>query len=201
MELRLIFLTIDFRGVRLYTASTMANKRTFGPAMQQLSERERNFVIALCETGGYDHTKAAVAAGYGENRRDSAKQAAWRLSHRPKVQAAIAEEAQKRLNAASILAATVMVDIANDVNHKDRFKAADRLLERGGLLVATKHEIDVKDDRTIAQLENFIVQKANELGLDPKKLLGSKRVTTVGDVLDAEYEELDGTDEGLEDLL
>lgn len=172
----------------------MKLKSTFGPKMKALRPMEQAYVQALMDTGGKSHAEAARIAGYAAG---SAHVSAHYLDRRPRVIEAIKEEAQRRLNAGAILAASAMVDIAMDPHHKDRFKAADRLLDRGGMIVATKHEVDVRDDRSIAQIEAFITQKAAALGIDPKKLLGSRSSVVA---LDAEFSEVSSEDDDLEEM-
>lgn len=165
--------------------------------MSACTAQERQFVIALLETGARDATKAAVIAGYGANRHDSAKQQAWRLAHRPRVQAAIREEADKRIRTGTILGASVLMEIAANPTHKDQYKAAVELLNRGGLLVETKHTVEVVDNRTTQTLLARVHELANRLGLDPKRLLGQAANV---EIVDAEFEDVGSTD-GLEDLL
>lgn len=167
--------------------------------MSACTAQERDFVIALLETGARDATKAAVIAGYGAERHDSAKQAAWRLAHRPRVQAAIREEADKRIRTGTILGASVLMEIAMNSQHKDQYKAAVELLNRGGLIVATKHEVEVTDNRTTQTLLARVHELAARLNLDPRMLLGQAANTPV---VDAEWEDVDeGSTDGLEDLL
>lgn len=186
----------------------MANDRSFGPAMSACTDQERRFVIALLETGARDATKAAAMAGYGadtygkgegKSQNGTSKIAAYRLSHRPRVQAAIREEADKRIRAGAILGASVVMEIAMNPLHKDQYKAAVELMNRSGLIVETKHTVEVTDNRTTNGLLARVHELAARLQLDPRKLLGQAAGTMP--VLDAEYEEVEGSSDGLEDLL
>lgn len=162
------------------------------------TEQERTFVVAFLETGGRNHTTAAQIAGFGAGNDKSARQQAWRLMHRPRVLAALKEEADKRLKTGAILGASVLIEIAETPGHKDQYKAAVELLNRAGLIVATKHEVEVTDNRTTTTLLARVHELAGRLQIDPRKLLGQAAGTPP--VLDAEYEEV-GSADGLEDLL
>lgn len=170
-----------------------------GPAMRALPETQRRFVVAFLETGGTNATKAAALAGYGSSDA-SQRVAGHRLSHNPRVAAAIKEEADKRLRTGAILGASVLIEIAQNPTHKDRFKAAVELLNRGGLIVQTEHKVTVVDERSDKEIEDRVVALAGKLGIDPKKLLGAAFSGREADVIEAEYEEV-GTSDGLEDLL
>ncbi len=166
-----------------------------GPHMLELTPQQRAFVLAMLDTGGQDNSKAASLAGYGGDNPGSDRVQAHRLAHSPKVLAAIKEEANKRLHSGAILGASVLIEIARDVCHKDRYKAASELLSRGGLIMATEHKITVerKDDQAMIAK---ITALATQLGLDPKQLLGQAAPT-----IDAEFEDVTPTAAGLEDLL
>jgi len=165
---------------------------SLGPAMKALSKPQRTFVSVYLEQGGANAERAAAAAGYGGTA-GSLAQAAHRLTHNLRVQAAMKEEAEKRLKAGSILASSVLIEIASDRMHKDRFKAAVELLNRAGLIVQTEHKVIVEDNRLTDEIVQGIVAMAERLQIDPKKLLGSVPTTTAEpkDVVDAEYTEVD----------
>lgn len=174
----------------------------YGAAMLALSERARAFVVALTIAGG-DQEKAALAAGYGsesatpQQAKVAAHMAGYRLMRDKRVLAAIKEEAERRLHSGALLGASVLIAMANDPMSKHRFKAAVELLDRAGLAVTTRHEIAVTHEtKTDKQQIETIIRQAKQLGLDPRKLLGN-----VGVVLDAEFEVIEGSADGLEDLL
>jgi len=167
-----------------------------GPAMKACNESERRFVIAMLEIGGGNATESAIMAGYG-NSRQAAQVAGSLVQRRPRVQAAIREEADRRLRGSAILAASVLVEIAQDKFHKDRFKAASELLNRSGLMVESVQRHIIEDHRTDSEIEQAILTLAKKHGLDPAKLLGRKV-----DAIDAEFTEVEqGSAEGLEDIL
>src|ERR1700744_1660602 len=118
-----------------------------GPAMKACTEPQRRFIIALLETGGQNYGKAAAIAGHGGTELAS-RVAGHRLAHNPKIIAAAREEADRRLRGGAILGASVMIEIASDPMHKDRFKAADRLLGSAGLNLETVSRHIIEDHRS-----------------------------------------------------
>lgn len=180
----------------------MSDEAKFGPAMRALTTRERLFVIALVESG-MNQSKAYIAAGYSASSVSVITAESSRIAHRPKVILAMREEAERRLTQGALLAAVAIMEIAGDPMHKDRFKAASRLLDQNGLVVTTKHEVHIRDDRTTQQLIDKATDLATRLGMDPAKLLGTYKQTPqlpAPEPIDAEFEEI-GSTEGLEDLL
>jgi phage terminase small subunit len=180
----------------------MPNEADLGDAMLQITEAQRGFVIAFLETGGQEHQRAAWMAGFG-NSMEAAAVAASRMMRNPNVLAAIREEADRRLKSGAILGASVLVEIASDTKHKDRFKAGVELLNRSGLIVEQTHRVIHEDHRSDAELERAVVNLAGRLGVDPKMLLGHAAAGAVAAV-DAEFTEVvtvTNGDEGLEDLL
>lgn len=158
----------------------------FGPAMRELSEAQRAFVIAYAEQGGVNGAEAARKAGYGNNAMTSA-QAAYLMLRKRNILDAIREVADERLRAGAILAASVLVEVADSKFDKNRFKSAVELLNRAGLVVEGVSRVIVEDNRTNAQIERRVVDLANKLGIDPMQLLGRAEAT------DADYEVIDGS--------
>lgn len=161
-----------------------------GKAMRALVPQQRAFVYCLVETGG-NATSAARAAGYGaegtkEQRDNACRVRGYQLAHNPKVLAAIKEEADKRLHSGALLAASALLEMVNDPLNKNRFKAAVELLNRGGLIVETKHTVNVNHS-TSSDRETIdkITLLAKQMGLDPSRLLGQ-----AGVVIDAEFEDV-----------
>lgn len=169
-----------------------------GPAMEALPPRQRQFVFALIQTG-CTQSKAAELAGYagGPN---TWKAMGWRLAHDSRVQAAIHEEAQKLIRSTSVMAINVITEIASNpkVEAKDRLKAAVELLNRSGLHAHTEHKLTVEHHRSETEEVQRIRQFAEQLGLDPRQLLGN-----AGVVVDAEFQIVKPamSSAGLEDLL
>lgn len=171
-----------------------------GPAMRVLNPRQRAFVVALLDLGCQtNHTRAAMIAGY-EGNGNSLKVTAHRLAHDDRVQAAIIEEARKRLTTGTIAAVSYLVDVITSkaALDKDRLKAAQMLLDRGGIHAITEHNVKVEhtDNRSEKLAKLVVLAKAQ--GVDPRALLGG-----LSDVIEADYEVIDETTgrDGLEDLL
>jgi phage terminase small subunit len=169
--------------------------------MQALTENQRNFVFAYVELGGQEAERAAAAAGYGGTP-GSLAVASHRLMHNPKVLAAIKEVADERLRTGALLGASVLIEIAQNSLHKDRFKAAVELLNRAGLMVVTEHKVTVehKDPTTLATIARIRALAAG-MGMDAKPLLLSAGVPQ--HIIDAEFEVIAPAQSaaGLEDLL
>src|SRR4051812_1016532 len=115
----------------------MSDEIEYGPSMSALTERQRKFVLAMIEVPGGSHAKAARLAGYSDVK-EGAKVRGHYAAHNPAVQAAIREEAGKRLNGLSVIAASVMMDAMLDpkVPTKDKLKAAAAVLDRTGFAAA-----------------------------------------------------------------
>jgi phage terminase small subunit len=170
-------------------------EENLGPAMRALNAGQRRFVIALLETGASNNTVAAGLAGYGGTE-GSRRVMAHNLAHNPKVQAAIKEEADRRLRAGALLAASALVEIAGNPMHKDRFKASVELLNRAGLIVQTEHKVIVEDNRLSEEIEQGIIALSQRLGVDPTKLLGNnskaaQKANIKAQAIDAEFTEVD----------
>ena len=168
-----------------------------GKAMLALNPRQRRFVCALAVTGGAQR-KAYLWAGYEGRSVASQDAAASQLAARGDVQAAIKEEALRRLDSYGLMAVSTLGELCSPSGSaKDniRLAAANSLLDRiGGFAGKTEHQIVIRDERTTQQILDSIKQLAKDNGLDPSKLLGVP-------ILDAEFEEVPMSAEGLEDLL
>ena len=145
----------------------------YGPAMAVLTEKQRAFVMALVDCGG-NATSAARKAGYLDSGNGGINVLAHRLTHDERIQNALIEESRKRIKAASIIAVDFLVDVLKSAKYeqKERLKAAEMLLNRGGLHALTEHKVDVvhKQDTDSQILE--VYQGAMRLGIDPRTLLG-----------------------------
>lgn len=171
------------------------NPEKLGPAMEALTDRQRNYVVALVEQGG-SRAPLAYMKATGCTL-ESAQANYWRMNT-PAVYAAIREEADKRLRAGALLGASVLVEIAEDSMHKDRFKAAARLLDQAGLIVATEHKVTVEDKRSTGEITKAIMNLAKQAGVDPRTLLGDSAEL----IEDAVFVEVEPeSSEGLEDIL
>lgn len=158
----------------------------FGPKMQALTNLQRGFVLAKLQNPNGTDIEAALAAGVTGKTAASVRTSAHYLSHNPKVLEAIKEQAERMLHSGAILAAGVIIEIATDPMHKDRLKAADRLLGMAGLGIVTEHRVTVthqSDAEKIAEIKKL----TERLGFDKtqtRALLGS------AGVVDAEFVEV-----------
>ncbi len=154
-----------------------------GPAMAELNERQREFVrkwVALGYQGEVDATEAAREAGYAKGSYGALRVAGHRLSHDPKVQAAILEVCRKEavLAAAAVaLPATISIALNKDFSPKDRLRACEMLFNRGGMPAMSEQKITVEHRADGSQLKAFAAQLALELGVSREKLLGWDGVT------------------------
>ncbi len=175
---------------------TANDEGDFGPAMLALVPRQRGFVIAMLDRPDADHTACARAAGYDGQPQD-VRRTAYRLAHDPKIQAAIQEEARKRIGGAAILGASVLIEIANNPKSKDadRIKAAFGLLNRAGLHEKTEVHSVVEHRGDDQAAIGRIRAMAELLGLDPKVLLGR------AGVVEAEFTDVTPDPNDLSDIL
>lgn len=177
--------------------TTAPDHGSLGPAMRALpTDRQRAFVTALLDTGN-NHTRAAKMAGYVGNE-ETMRVTAHRLFHDDMVQAAIHEEAIRRLSSAKIMAVSGLIEIAsNSPEPKDRLKAIGMILNRVGINEKTEHTVNVNDvSKTDEAMIGRISALADKLGLDKKALLGE-----AGVVIDAEFTVVESSTDGIEDLL
>lgn len=180
-----------------------------GPAMKKLTPMMRAFVHAMVEIGGTDATLAYRAAGYTGSP-ETMRVGAYKLAHDLRVIAALKEEADRRLRSNTLLGASVMVEIARDPLHKDRFKAAERLVDQGGLMIIKEvkhtHDHAIAEGTIQERLERVMKRLGITLPEAQRLLIGSGPAPADKDdeVIDAEFAEVepagDGTD-GLEDIL
>lgn len=163
-----------------------------GPAMRRLSnDNMRRFVIAMLESPTVDYKGCAARAGY-TGMDDSLSSTGSRLAHDERVLAAIQEEAKARMGSGAIYAVTALIDILRTGAFPDgqkvpsaiRWQSVLALLNRVGLHAM----MEMKQTHTIEIDESDLVKKitalSGQLGIDPKKLLG-----TAG-IIDAEYTEV-----------
>ena len=163
----------------------------WGPHMAALTERQRAFVSAIMEMGDNNHKRAAAMAGFTGND-NTLRVTGHRLAHDSRVQAAMQEEAQRRLNASTVMAVSVLVNIANDtiMDPKHRIKAAGMIMDRTGLHAKSEHKVVTEDvSRTDEAMVARIKELASMLGIDEKKLLGQDRAARQP-IVEAEFTEV-----------
>jgi phage terminase small subunit len=153
----------------------MSEDVEFGPAMSALNARQRAFVIALVEHPGLTQARAAEMAGYSASSDGLLRKTGCVLAGSPAVQAAIREEAGKRLHAASLIAAGVVVDVMTDesASRTDKLRAAAMVLDRTGFAAAQNINVNkTVTDQSGAAILSRIRALAEKHGLDPQALLG-----------------------------
>ena len=155
----------------------MTDDAGYGPAMAALNEMQRRFVLAFIETPSISQAGAARAAGYSDVA-DGAKVRGHYLAHNPRVQAAIREEAGKRLNSLSLRASNFLMEVLDDETApiKERTKVALAVLDRTGFAAAQNINVNkTVTDLTPKAIEGRIrraVERLEKLGRDPVSLLG-----------------------------
>src|ERR1700722_16203940 len=102
-----------------------------GSAMAGLLPKEAAFVEAMIRGGAGPScvAKACAEAGY------QSAQYGWTLMRKPKILAALREEAAKGLLAGALLGQKALMEIVMDSGHKDRFRAARELLAHSGFTI------------------------------------------------------------------
>lgn len=177
-------------------------RESFGPAMLACRPDEREFVALLLQ--GKSAAEAAKLAGWGET--DSSSQTlariAYRLTHRPRVQEALAEEIKKlQRGRLPIKAIQAVEQILDSQFHKDRARTALAILERIDPTVS-RQEIEVthKFDPVKTTLNFLASLKAR--GWTREQLLGEfspfeldhyEKLLAVEDhrIVDADFVEVD----------
>lgn len=186
-------------------------KPKYGPAMQKLNERQRLFVLNLMEFGDDNFTRAARAAGYtdtGDPKTTAIRLQAHKLAHDPRIQEAMLEEAKRRLQGGLILAVSTLVTHVRSADPKVALKAAEMLMNRGGIHALSEHKVNVEHTLNEEEMVKSIEMMAQKMGIDPSSLLGDAGVKQLPpprqvpiDVIDAEFEEVGINLEGLDDVL
>lgn len=145
----------------------------WGPAMSELTDLQRRYVLAMLTDPLGNPSRWARDAGY-DDRNDGAKVQGHYLSHNPKIQAAATEVARTHLGTfGPALGIGVMMMIARNPDHKDQLKAAAMLANRTGFHETSEHTVRVEHtDRTGAALIERIGRLAAALGVDATGLLG-----------------------------
>jgi hypothetical protein len=163
------------------------DEASLGPAMLACNASQRRYVIAIIEVPGISRTKAAIRAGYS-NVAGGAKVRAFEVAHNPVVQAAIREEAGKRLSSSSLAAAGILEALMQDkrVKPADRIKAAGMLLDRSGFGAAQTINVNkTVTDRSGTAVMARLKELASKHGIDPMKLLSDETA-----VVEAEFTEV-----------
>jgi hypothetical protein len=145
----------------------MVDDLTFGPAMRSLTEKQRNFVLAMLDEPLAAHHRWAERAGYG-GRNEVLRVTACQLLQMPKIQAACLECGREFLHGIGpIVAATGLLKIASTPDHPKHFAALESIADRVGMPKTTEHRVLVDDARRDpAVLVGRIQELAARLGID-----------------------------------
>lgn len=160
-----------------------------GPAMRALTEIQRRFVCALAVYGG-NQREAARWAGYSASNENTLHAGASRAANLPAIRMAVDEESRRRLDQASIIAVSTLVELAaanSCADAKTRLKASEMILDRTGFHGKTEHLVVHEDKRTSAELIKFIQERGAANNIDVNKWLGLPAPA----VMDAEFSEVD----------
>ena len=164
-----------------------AEEGKLGPAMLALpTDGMRAFVYAMLDTGGQNQMLCAKESGYTGTERTLAV-TGHRLAHDERVQAAIQEEARRRLNAGAILAVNTVLSIAANATHKDQLRAATAILDRTGLHTTSEHKVTVERSEDERAIIREIMEYGKKFNLDVKALLGAQGIDI--ETIDAEFTE------------
>lgn len=142
-----------------------SDRRHDGKALSGLPEQQRAFVLRLMELGPTKKVAAKAAKDVGLS-----PNYGYELMRDERILAAIREEATKTLAGAALIGVKVMIEIAQDRDHKDRLKAAKELAAINGFTAEQRIVVEHISHDSKAQIEQ-IKALAKELGLDPQKLI------------------------------
>lgn len=146
--------------------------------MSACNEMQRAFVNAFLNTGGRNATAAAAEAGYCKDSKnpDSLKVVAYQVVHNPKIQAALLEVSKQRMRGAGVIAVSYLQEVLQDdtASTKDRMRAAVAVMDRTGMHAVMAQEVTHTHTLDLEGMKSRITQLAEQLNLDPAKLLGQK---------------------------
>lgn len=161
----------------------MTDVAEYGPAMAALTEKQRNFVLAMQANPFAPHNEWARAAGYSDSS-EGCKVKACLLLQNERIHAACREVAGGAMQALGpILAVEVMLREAKSHDGTRRLKAAEMIANRVGLHETQEIKVthrDLTGDALLARLSAV----AERLGLDVQKLIGANTI------IDAEATEI-----------
>lgn len=170
----------------------------YGPAMQALSDKQKRFVINVVELGGgpSKFTECAKRAGYTADSPGSLGQTVYRLVHSDKIQAALEEEARRRLKTGMVQAVSGLLALAErcaDTDPKVALKAYEAILNRTGLPSQSEQKVTVEHKLSDQELLNRVNKLGGSLGVDLSKLLPPPKTveTSPLPVIDAEFVEVE----------
>jgi len=189
------------------------DESAYGPAMRALSPKFRAFVHAKVQQG-LSNRRAAQVAGYSATNDNVLDQSAYRLSHDPRIIAAIHEETKKLMHSEGANSIRVVVSIRDDLTADApvRLKAALALMDRSGFNAVSEQRVSVEHTMSDAEMDRRILMLCSELGIgdaEARKMLIDPKAKpnplleaeTIPEATDAEFEPVRPDDEILDELL
>lgn len=156
-----------------------ADRSCDGKAMSALPDQYHDFVIRLMELGPTKKAAAKAASDVGFTSLHG-----YKLMRDDRVLAAIREESTKQLAGAALLGVKVMVEIAQDPEHKDRYRAAKDLAAINGFTAEQRIVVEHISHDSKDQIRQIKLMAA-QLGLDPKQLIAG------AGIIEAEFTEVE----------
>lgn len=157
----------------------ITNDRKYdGKAMAGLSDGRRKFVIAMMKQGVNPRAAPTAAAEAGFH-----SFYGYELMRDEAILAALREEATKRLAGAALVGVNIMLDIAQDPTHKDRYRAAKDLAAINGFTAEQRIVVEHITEDSKAQIRQ-IREMAGQLGMDARQLIEA------AGIVDAEFTEV-----------
>lgn len=154
-----------------------------GKAMSLLSEQQRAFVLRMMELGPTKDVAAKAAEDVGFSKWNG-----YKLMRDDKIIRAIHEESAKQLAGAVVIGVKRLIEIAQDENHRDSYKAAKELAAMNGFSAEQRIVVEHVSTDTREQIRQ-IRAMAIELGLNPEQLIKS------AGIVDAEFTDVEDRDE------
>src|SRR5215510_6940946 len=148
----------------------------FGPKMLALTERQRRFCWAyltqlMANAGDVSAAEAARDAGYSDTG-GACKVRASQLMHDERIIEALDELAQREMRGLALPALMALKRIMENPQHDDHFKGVMSVLNRVGMSERTEQHLTVTHQVDTKDVEALVRRLAQELSIDPRKLLG-----------------------------
>ena len=139
-----------------------------GPAMAELTERQRLYVLGRVWRG-FSQTDAAAWAGYSPSgNRDTLAVTGSNLAHSPLVIAAVREETDRLRYDQGAASIRCLMEIRDSpvAENKDKIRASVELLDRSGYSAETSHTLNVvKKEEIPDDILKSIMATTKRLGL------------------------------------
>jgi hypothetical protein len=150
-----------------------------GKALASLSDQQRAFVLRLMELGPTKKAAAKAATDVGFSQWNG-----YKLMRDERILAAIHEESAKQLAGGVLIGVKRLIEIAQDKEHRDSYKAAKELAAMNGFSAEQRIVVEHVSTDTREQIRQ-IRAMAIELGLNPEQLIKS------AGIVEAEFTEVE----------